>query len=238
MSESEDDEDLSIFSPKTLPVSFGRAQGTLHKERFASGTCGKCIRTPESWLTPHDFTGMDGTVADRSWRKNITCKGKPLTYLLKKKILVIHSLLCKCHNCKDETCWQNNDDDCKVCSHGGSLVCCDRCPLAFHADCHVPTAEDPASSGVWFCTFCKIKEVQKTPRLRSLKQVDVLAQEIRTWLLECQYLLLSLYSSKDSRIFCPNPCHTVSRSRYILSRPRSWGPPRLLAFVPTEPSVT
>ncbi|XP_058875382.1 nuclear body protein SP140-like protein isoform X3 [Acipenser ruthenus] len=206
--DDDDEEDLSIFSPETLQVSFGRVQGILHRERFASGTCGKCIRTPESWLTPHDFTRMDGRVADKSWRKSILCKGKPLNYLIKKEILVIHSLLCKCHNCEDLTGWQDNDDECTVCSHGGSLICCDLCPLAFHADCHVPTAEEPASSGKWFCSFCKI-EVQQTPRNRCQTKTDVLALEIRTQLLECQYLLLRLYSSKDSGIFCPNPCHTV-----------------------------
>ncbi|XP_058876227.1 nuclear body protein SP140-like protein isoform X2 [Acipenser ruthenus] len=180
--DDDDEEDLSIFSPETLQVSFGRVQGILHKERFASGTCGKCIRTPESWLTPHDFTRMDGRVADKSWRKSILCKGKPLNYLIKKEILVIHSLLCKCHNCEDLTGWQDNDDECTVCSHGGSLICCDLCPLAFHADCHVPTAEEPASSGKWFCSFCKI-EVQQTPRNRCQTKTDVLALEIRTQLL-------------------------------------------------------
>ncbi|XP_058876229.1 nuclear body protein SP140-like protein isoform X4 [Acipenser ruthenus] len=184
--DDDDEEDLSIFSPETLQVSFGRVQGILHKERFASGTCGKCIRTPESWLTPHDFTRMDGRVADKSWRKSILCKGKPLNYLIKKEILVIHSLLCKCHNCEDLTGWQDNDDECTVCSHGGSLICCDLCPLAFHADCHVPTAEEPASSGKWFCSFCKI-EVQQTPRNRCQTKTDVLALEIRTQLLDNRY---------------------------------------------------
>ncbi len=29
-----------------------------------------------------------------------------------------------------------NDDVCHVCADGGSLVCCERCPRSFHAECH------------------------------------------------------------------------------------------------------
>lgn len=31
-----------------------------------------------------------------------------------------------------------NEDFCAVCSIGGELLCCDRCPKVFHLSCHVP----------------------------------------------------------------------------------------------------
>ncbi|XP_028808157.1 uncharacterized protein LOC114762754 isoform X2 [Neltuma alba] len=45
-----------------------------------------------------------------------------------------------------------NDDLCSICSDGGSLLCCDGCPRAFHIDC-VPLPYIP--TGTWYCKYCQ-----------------------------------------------------------------------------------
>ncbi|XP_047189355.1 transcription intermediary factor 1-alpha-like isoform X1 [Scophthalmus maximus] len=48
----------------------------------------------------------------------------------------------------------SNEALCAVCQSGGDLLCCDKCPKAFHPACHVPSLlESP--SGEWFCSVCR-----------------------------------------------------------------------------------
>lgn len=41
---------------------------------------------------------------------------------------------------------------CFVCNRGGTLLCCDGCPAAFHADC----LGIPFPEGLWFCNDCRV----------------------------------------------------------------------------------
>ena len=45
-----------------------------------------------------------------------------------------------------------NHDYCDACKEGGDLLCCDRCPAAFHLLCHDPPLEDAdIPPGEWIC---------------------------------------------------------------------------------------
>ncbi|XP_035211404.1 PHD finger protein 12-like [Stegodyphus dumicola] len=49
-----------------------------------------------------------------------------------------------------------NHDSCDSCKEGGDLICCDRCPAAFHLTCHdPPLSDDDLPSGDWLCHKCK-----------------------------------------------------------------------------------
>lgn len=50
-----------------------------------------------------------------------------------------------------------NHDCCDSCKEGGDLICCDRCPAAFHLQCHdPPLSEDDLPTGEWICHRCKV----------------------------------------------------------------------------------
>ena len=44
----------------------------------------------------------------------------------------------------------HNTDACGMCSKGGDLLCCDRCPRAFHVEC-LGVNEDDLPEGDWIC---------------------------------------------------------------------------------------
>eukprot|EP00118_Oscarella_pearsei_P003765 m.15666 g.15666 ORF g.15666 m.15666 type:complete len:366 (+) comp26492_c0_seq3:151-1248(+) len=49
----------------------------------------------------------------------------------------------------------SNHDRCDSCSEGGDLICCDRCPAAFHLYCCEPPLDpDNLPSGEWLCRKC------------------------------------------------------------------------------------
>ncbi|KAF4115645.1 hypothetical protein G5714_003134 [Onychostoma macrolepis] len=164
--EEEEEEDmagLSVFQAPSLPVTCVSLTGTLYKDRFASGSRGKCIRTEERWFTLEEFVKQELTLTDGHWKKDILCHGKTLNFLLKKEILRIHSLLCECVKCstlEQDVMAQNNDDECYVCRSEGDLVCCDGCPRAFHSHCHLPAVHGD-SPGEWICTFCVLRNSQQ-----------------------------------------------------------------------------
>ncbi|KAM6905359.1 uncharacterized protein FYW49_015378 [Xenentodon cancila] len=154
--EPEEMEEQGEHQPHTSPenhkkkfkVTCGALSGTLYEERFASGTCGKSIRTETSWMSPVEFTKAASDQPDVSWKKDIDYDGKPLNALIKAKVLEIHSLLCSCRLCKPKP--QNveddkNDDECFICkSDQENLVECDWCPKSFHQKCHLPHIDDKA----------------------------------------------------------------------------------------------
>ncbi|XP_067649895.1 PHD finger protein 12-like [Haliotis asinina] len=54
-----------------------------------------------------------------------------------------------------------NHDCCDSCKEGGDLLCCDRCPAAFHLQCHdPPLEEDDLPPGEWICHRCRIADNQ------------------------------------------------------------------------------
>ena len=48
-----------------------------------------------------------------------------------------------------------NEDWCAVCSDGGELMCCDKCPKVFHQHCHIPIINPfPDENEPWQCMLC------------------------------------------------------------------------------------
>ncbi|XP_051742390.1 nuclear body protein SP140-like protein isoform X2 [Ctenopharyngodon idella] len=219
--EEEEMTDLSVFQAPSLPVTCVSLTGTLYKDRFASGSRGKCIRTEESWFTPEEFVKQEPTLTDGHWRKDILCHGKTLNFLLKKEILRIHSLLCECVKCSDQPedlMAQKNDDVCYVCHSVGDLVCCDECPRAFHSYCHLP-AVDEDSPGEWICTFCVLRTSQQWRDSSSMTEQEAFNAPVSQYRLHCHYLLLCVYKEDTQRVFVEDPRQTVSRYSQFISQP-------------------
>lgn len=50
-----------------------------------------------------------------------------------------------------------NHETCDACGEGGDLLCCDRCPAAFHLQCcNPPLEEDMVPKGEWACHRCVV----------------------------------------------------------------------------------
>ncbi|XP_056144319.1 nuclear body protein SP140-like protein [Lampris incognitus] len=198
-------------------VTCGAKAGILHKTRFASGTRGKSVRTEASWMNPEEFVREGSSESDPSWKRDIQWEGKPLNVLIEAKVLQIHSMLCKCKLCSQDPKVQEdqrNDDDCFICRRDGGvdvLVECDRCPRSFHQRCHLPNIDDTVkqSKQEWICTFCIFKTSQGWRNADQRTKHTALSREVSAHLLECQYLLLSLYNADEDQIFATNPTLTV-----------------------------
>ncbi|EFJ41710.1 hypothetical protein VOLCADRAFT_67978 [Volvox carteri f. nagariensis] len=48
-----------------------------------------------------------------------------------------------------------NTENCVLCGVGGSLICCDRCPAAYHLRCIGQTAHS-IPDGDWLCPECAV----------------------------------------------------------------------------------
>uniref|UniRef100_A0A4W5MHS7 Nuclear body protein SP140-like protein n=1 Tax=Hucho hucho TaxID=62062 RepID=A0A4W5MHS7_9TELE len=205
-------------------VTCGAMNGMLHKERFASGSCGRSIRTELRWMTPGEFVTVGSALEDPSWKKDIQWDGKPLSVLIESKILVIHSLLCKCKLCsptaKDRHD-QDNDDDCFICRSQGSLICCDKCPRSFHQRCHLPNVGDAilGDDCPWICTFCVLRDSQSWRYPKQMTYQEALTCRISDHLLECQYLLLCLYNADEDHIAVADPCINVRNYSSVIKTP-------------------
>ncbi|XP_062263722.1 nuclear body protein SP140-like protein [Platichthys flesus] len=203
---------------KVFKVTCGGEAGTLHQKRFASGTRGKCIRTERSWLTPIEFL-KEASDQQSSWKRDILCEGKPLCALIKAEVLVIHYLLCECSLCSQNESDledQKNDDECCVCKRERDLVMCDSCPCSFHQKCHLPHVEDNllGDSRPWICTFCVTTQDWRYGV--KLQMTEALTHQISGHILECQYLILRLFSADDKRIFASDPrLNLESNSTYV-----------------------
>ncbi|XP_035626716.1 nuclear body protein SP140-like protein isoform X5 [Oncorhynchus keta] len=205
-------------------VTCGAINGMLHKDRFASGSCGKSIRTELRWMTPVEFVKGESALEDPSWKKDIQWDGKPLSLLIKSKILVIHSLLCKCKLCSStakDRHDQDNDDNCFICRSQGSLICCDECPRSFHQRCHLPNV-DGAMMGddcPWMCTFCVLRASQSWRYPKQMTYQEALTCRISDHQLECQYLLLCLYNADEEHIAVADPCINVRNYTSVIKTP-------------------
>ena len=66
-------------------------------------------------------------------------------------------------SCHAQIVEEEDDDDadvpseCHYCKRGGSLLCCDGCPKAFHLKCLYPPLKKPPTTD-WFCPDCKEKQ--------------------------------------------------------------------------------
>ncbi|KAF6362220.1 SP110 nuclear body protein [Rhinolophus ferrumequinum] len=126
-------ETVDFLSPE-LPVTCGEAKGILYKEKMGKGSSEKCIQNEEGvWLTPREFEIAGKGTNSGHWKRHVVCGGQSIEKLMK---------------------WENADE-CEVCCKGGSLLCCNTCPRAFHEDCHIPPAE--ADRSPWSCTFCRME---------------------------------------------------------------------------------
>ncbi|CAJ1058625.1 histone-lysine N-methyltransferase%2C H3 lysine-36 specific [Xyrichtys novacula] len=79
-------------------------------------------------------------------------------------VLANNSFLCPNHFTARKGCKNHehiNVSWCFVCSEGGSLLCCEACPAAFHQECL--NIEMP--QGSWFCNDCK---AGKRPRIKDI----------------------------------------------------------------------
>ncbi|XP_034037134.1 histone-lysine N-methyltransferase, H3 lysine-36 and H4 lysine-20 specific isoform X2 [Thalassophryne amazonica] len=79
-------------------------------------------------------------------------------------VLANNSFLCPNHFIPRKGCKNHehiNVSWCFVCSEGGSLLCCEACPAAFHQECL--NIEMP--QGSWFCNDCK---AGKKPRIKDI----------------------------------------------------------------------
>ncbi|XP_062263720.1 nuclear body protein SP140-like protein isoform X2 [Platichthys flesus] len=173
---------------KVFKVTCGGEAGTLHQKRFASGTRGKCIRTERSWLTPIEFL-KEASSQRGFWKKIIFCEGKPLCALIEAKVLKIHSLLCECSLCK---------------------------PNQSNLKCHLPHVDDNllGESRPWICTFCVT--TQEWRYGDKVKMTEALTQQISGHIMECQYLILRLFSADDQQIFASDQrLYLESNSTYV-----------------------
>ncbi|XP_061568408.1 nuclear body protein SP140-like protein [Cololabis saira] len=211
---------------KMFEVTCGALSGTLHKHRFASGTCGKSIRTEESWMSPVEFTEA-ALGPDVPWRRDIKYDGKPLNALIEAKVLEIHSLRCTCNLCEpelEELDYEKNDDECFICKSNKEkdLVVCDYCPKSFHQKCHLPQIEDETlrDTGKWMCTFCIFARNQNGLYDDEQEMAVALSQQIsRENLMVCQYLLLYLHSADGGQIFAGDPCHDLEDYSIVIETP-------------------
>ncbi|KAF5905978.1 nuclear body protein, partial [Clarias magur] len=209
--------DLSKFDAPAFPVSCGSVSGILYKSRFV-GSRSKSIRTEERWFSPEEFVKQGLTLTDGHWRKGILCHGKTLNYLVKKRILYMHSLLCSCDLCSPNNQSElDNDDVCYICNTEGKLVCCDGCPRAFHPDCHLSGLQEDTTVGTWLCTFCVLKANNELWTQMSLKAA--LQCPVSENILRCEYLLLNLYKEDTQQVFTDDPTAQVAKYSRVISHP-------------------
>ncbi|XP_050954135.1 SP110 nuclear antigen, tandem duplicate 4 isoform X1 [Labeo rohita] len=198
--DNEDIIDMTMFDGTTLPVTCCSGSGVLHKNRFATGHCGRCIRTKDFWLTPEEFIRV--SKPDGTWRKDILSNGVPLGKLIMKGVLELHMINCDCNVCEDLNQYLQNDDACFICDSEGDLVCCDDCPRAFHSHCHLPAVDGDSSGSKWSCTFCGMKNMKSSSQKT---HQDVLSSPVSQYTPHCQYLLLHLLHE-----IMTDPCTNVS----------------------------
>ncbi|XP_069507600.1 histone-lysine N-methyltransferase, H3 lysine-36 specific isoform X2 [Ambystoma mexicanum] len=105
----------------------------------------RCVRCPVAYHA-NDFCLAAGTV-----------------------ILASNSMICPNHFTPRKGCKNHehiNVSWCFVCSEGGSLICCDSCPAAFHREClNIDIPE-----GNWFCNDCR---AGKRPHYKEVVWVKV-----------------------------------------------------------------
>ncbi|XP_059928222.1 nuclear body protein SP140-like protein isoform X3 [Gadus macrocephalus] len=185
-----------------------------------TGRCGNSIRTEDRWMSPVEFVEQGSAMPNALWRRDIQWEGQPLSSLIERKMLHLHSEQCDCALCHPDPQAleeQKSDDDCFVCGRLGDLVMCDHCPRSFHQKCHLPQL-DPSILGddsAWMCTFCIWNMNEYLPRMT---YEETLMHPVSNHMLPCHYLLLSLYNADKDQIFAKDPCiHVRGYSSQIVT---------------------
>lgn len=106
-----------------------------------------------------------------------------------------------------------NHDYCDSCQEGGDLVCCDRCPVSFHLQCHdPPLEEEDIPPGEWVCHRCKTLPKELAPQ----KDDDTMSTKSST-----SSHSRSSKCSQPSVIPIPvlsiNPFHTLTEAAKLLN---------------------
>lgn len=84
------------------PVLWVRCKKTiaeLHKNRFGSGSRGKCIKLDKEWFTPTEFEVHCGRSASKDWKRSIRFQGQSLLTLIEEGFLQMHATSCSCIAC-------------------------------------------------------------------------------------------------------------------------------------------
>ncbi|KAG8578940.1 hypothetical protein GDO81_010671 [Engystomops pustulosus] len=148
-------EDCAFNYPPTVQLSRG-FRCSLHicmtchannpnNPNASKGRLMRCVRCPVAYHA-NDFCMAAGTVT-----------------------LASNSIICPNHFAPRRGCKNHehvNVSWCFVCSEGGSLLCCESCPAAFHRECL--NIEMP--EGNWFCNDCK---AGKKPHYKEIVWVKV-----------------------------------------------------------------
>ncbi|KAI9987000.1 hypothetical protein PInf_026106 [Phytophthora infestans] len=61
---------------------------------------------------------------------------------------------------------------CELCATGGSLLCCDGCPRAYHISCAQPPITKLRKDEDWFCSHCQEEFGGSKPKLTSSDQSE------------------------------------------------------------------
>lgn len=82
-----------------LTIRCKKTTAELHKNRFGSGSRGKCIRLGKEWLTPTEFEVHCGRSASKDWKRSIRFQGQSLQSLIDGGFLQMHATSCSCSAC-------------------------------------------------------------------------------------------------------------------------------------------
>nr|XP_020143638.1 uncharacterized protein LOC105862812 [Microcebus murinus] len=193
------DKSMNFQLPK-LPVTCGKAKGTLNKKKLKRGTSKRCIKSEAGrWLTLREFEILGGYRLSKNWKLSVRCGG----YTLKELIENGHI------QNPPRTRTPENSNICVVCKTWGTLLCCDTCPRSFHENCHIPPVE-PERNG-WSCIFCKIKVIQgRCPESQPRRQEsEVLRmQMLPEEQLKCEFLLLKVYCYSKTLFIASKPYYS------------------------------
>ncbi|KAM9736067.1 nuclear body protein SP140-like protein isoform 5-T5 [Dama dama] len=196
------------FQSDQLPVTCGKAKGTLYKEKMKKGSSEKCIKDENGmWFTLKEFEKQGGREASKNWKRSVRCHGWTLEDLIQKGHLPNPSRKRK----KPE-----DSKKCEVCGEKNKLLSCDKCPRFFHENCHIPPKV--AIKNPWSCTFCQIEDLKKccSESQPIYQESEILQKQmVPREQLKCEFLLLKFYCSPKSSFFVSKPHYTTVTSRHI-----------------------
>ncbi|XP_043765680.1 nuclear body protein SP140-like protein isoform X5 [Cervus elaphus] len=196
------------FQSDQLPVTCGKAKGTLYKEKMKKGSSEKCIKDENGmWITLKEFEKQGGREASKNWKRSVRCHGWTLEDLIQKGHLPNPSRKRK----KPE-----DSKKCEVCGEKNKLLSCDKCPRFFHENCHIPPKV--AIKNPWSCTFCQIEDLKKccSESQPIYQESEILQKQmVPREQLKCEFLLLKFYCSPKSSFFVSKPHYTTVTSRHI-----------------------